>query len=134
MSATKQNPFAKYNEGATEESKKPKANWIHSITVGPDVEVKISDKGYIGVWSRGRYACGMFASVLEALTSNPDVAQEVNNFARMGAEIFESTKPQRDETKLKLKLAKDAEALMRKAEALQQAGIDIAAILAKKQG
>ena len=132
MSNAKQNPNAVYNQGATEESKRPKANWIHSITVGPDVEIKISDKGYIGVWSRGRYACGMFASVLTAL-SNPLFVDQVHEFAKRGEDVFTETKPQRDENKLKLKLAKDAEALMRKAEALQQAGIDIAAILAKKQ-
>jgi len=109
---------------------KPKANWIKSITVGPDIEVKVSDKGYIGVWSRGKYACGMYASILQALSNNP----ECFDLASFAVETFEATRPAREEAKLKAKLTKEAEALLAKAERLQQAGIDLASIIAKKQG
>lgn len=109
-----------------------KANWIKSITVGTEVEVKVSDKGFIGIFSRGRYVSGMFASILQALSNNPQ--EPLRELADFGAEIFESTRPQREEAKLKAKLTKEAEALLAKAAKLQEAGLDLAAILAKKQG
>jgi hypothetical protein len=109
-----------------------KAVWSKSLTVGPDVEIKVSTKGYIGIWSRGRYVCGMYATVLEAITNNIN-SPDVNSLATEAVGIFEAGKPARDAEKLKAKLEKEALSMLKKAEMFQQAGIDLAALLAKKQ-
>lgn len=109
-----------------------KANWIKSITVGPSMEVRISDKGFVGVFNNGRWVCGMPATVFHALVNNNPM--ESRDFAEQAISIRESGSKEREEAKLKAKLTKEAEALFAKAAKLQEAGLDLAAILNKKQG
>lgn len=106
-----------------------KANWIKSITLGQSMEVRISDKGFVGVFNNGRWVCGMPASVFHTLSNN-----DTKEFAEVAVSIREAGSKDREEAKLKAKLTKEAEALLAKAAKLQEAGLDLAAILAKKQG
>lgn len=112
-----------------QQSTTTKANWIKSITVGPSMEVRISDKGFVGVFNNGRWVCGMPATVFHALSNN-----DTKDFAEQAILIRESGSKEREDAKLKAKLTKEAEALLAKAAKLQEAGLDLAAILNKKQG
>lgn len=107
-----------------------KANWIKSVTAGQSVEIRVSDKGFVGIFNGGRWVCGMPASVFSTLFNNPE---EIMNLALDANTIRESGAKQREEAKLKSKLEKEAIAMLKKAEMFQQAGIDLAALLAKKQ-
>lgn len=107
------------------------AKWVKTYTVGPRMEIKISSKGFIGFFVAGRWANGVTAEVFATLVNHPDQLAEIANTA---LETKEGGKAQREQDKLDAKLRKEAEALMAKAERLQQAGIDFAAILnARKQ-
>jgi hypothetical protein len=100
--------------------------WVKKITLNESTELGVSEKGYIGIWSRGRWQGGLTAATLTLLI---DRAEDAMSLAAIGLELSDSGKEASKKARMDAKLLKEAEALKAKAFQLAQAGVDMTAIL-----
>jgi hypothetical protein len=104
--------------------------WLGKTNFGEDTEVGLSEKGYVGIWIKGRWQGGMTASTLKQLLKRAD---DLSLLADKGIEISGKAKENKQQAKMDAKLLREAEALKQRALKLAQAGIDLHNIFAAKE-